>query len=159
MRMFHVALLCVAGLAAVAPASAQQAKPATPPATKPGTPSAGAPSSPKDTPLPTLAMTVSQRDRDAVLEYYRAEVAAGRCPAPLVRKGKACGAPPAARPAWRIDQPLPDNVKGEAPPAGVIAKLSPSRAGYQYMRVGNDLVIMGVGTRVVAAHVADLSKM
>ena len=51
----------------------------------------------KDTPLPTLNMVVSQRDRDAAYAYYRDEVAAGRCPAPLVRKDKACGAPAAGR--------------------------------------------------------------
>lgn len=114
----------------------------------------------KDTPLPTLNMVVPQRDRDAAFAYYRDEVAAGRCPAPLVRRDKACGAP-AAQPAksWRLDQPLPDGVKADAPPPGLIAKLSPSPAGHQYMRVDTDILVIGIGTRNVAALVVDLSRL
>jgi hypothetical protein len=110
--------------------------------------------------LPTLNMVVSQRDRDAAFAYYRDEIAAGRCPAPLVRRDKACGAP-AAQPAksWRLDQPLPDGVKANAPPPGLIAKLSPSPAGHQYMRVDTDILVIGIGTRNVAALVVDLSRL
>ena len=105
-------------------------------------------------------MVVPQRDRDAAFAYYRDEIAAGRCPAPLVRKDKACGAP-AALPtkAWRLDQPLPDSLKAAAPPPGLIAKLSPSPAGHQYMRVDTDILVIGIGTRNVAALVVDLSRL
>jgi hypothetical protein len=105
-------------------------------------------------------MVVPQRDRDAAFAYYRDEIAAGRCPAPLVRKDKACGPPaaPTAR-AWKLDQPLPDGVKADAPPAGLIAKLSPSPAGHQYMRVGTDILVVGIGSRNVAALVVDLSRL
>ncbi len=132
-------------------ASAQQAKPSSP--------GAATSAAPAQTPLPTLNITVPQRDREAAYAYYRGEVAAGRCPAPLVRKDKACVAPAPAKALWRLDQPLPDGVKAEAPPAGLIGKLSASHAGYQYMRIGNDILIMGIGTRVVAALVVDLSSL
>ena len=121
-------------------------------------PRAAAPAA-KDSPLPTLNMVVPQRDRDAVYAYYRAEIAAGRCPAPLVRKGNGCGAPSPAKVAWRLDQPLPEGIDGEPPPAALIAKLSPSPAGYQYLRVGNDILIVGLGTRIVSALVVDLSRL
>ena len=105
-------------------------------------------------------MVVPQRDRDAAYGYYRDEIAAGRCPAPLVRKDKACGAPaPASTRAWKLDQPLAAGVKTDAPPPGLIAKLSPSPAGHQYMRVDTDIVIIGIGTRNVAALVVDLSRL
>lgn len=139
--------------AAIAPAP--QAKPAAPAAaaTAPATPAA-------QSPLPTLNMVVSQRDRDAAYAYYRDEIAAGRCPAPLVRKDKACAAPaPPATRAWKLDQPLADGVKTDAPPPGLIAKLSPSPAGHQYMRIDTDIVIIGIGTRIVAALVVDLSRL
>jgi len=105
-------------------------------------------------------MVVPQRDRDAAFAYYRDEIAAGRCPAPLVRRDKACGAP-AALPTkpWRLDQPLPDSLKADAPPPGLIAKLSPSPAGHQYMRVDTDILVIGIGTRNVAALVVDLSRL
>ena len=57
------------------------------------------------------------------------------------------------------DQPLPDGLKADAPPPGLIAKLSPSPAGHQYMRVDTDILIIGIGTRNVAALVVDLSRL
>lgn len=134
---------CVGSLPALAQAPAS--RPAAPPASQ--------------SPLPTLNMTVPQRDREAVYAYYRAEMAAGRCPLPLVRMSNACLAPSPGRSQWRLDQPLADTIKGEAPPAALIARLSPSPAGYHYVRVENDLLVVGVGTRIVAALVADLSKL
>lgn len=155
MRIVAIGLVALLAL----PAAAQ-----TPPARQ-GAPASSAPAQPakppaKDSPLPTLNMLVSQRDRDAAFAYYRDEIAAGRCPPPLVRKDKACGAP-AALPtkAWRLDQPLPDGLKADAPPPGLIAKLSPSPAGHQYMRVDTDILIIGIGTRNVAALVVDLSRL
>ena len=154
----RIVLIALAAFFAL-PAAAQ-----TPPARQ-GAPAASAPAQQtkppaKDSPLPTLNMVVPQRDRDAAYAYYRDEIAAGRCPAPLVRRDKACGAPPAptAR-AWKLDQPLPDGVKADAPPPGLIAKLSPSPAGHQYLRVDTDILVIGLGTRNVAALVVDLSRL
>lgn len=149
MRILSIALLSL--LAVPAMAQTQPAKPNAP---------AAPPPSKESRPLPTLNMVVSQRDRDAAFGYYRDEIAAGRCPAPLVRKGKECSAPPAptAR-AWKLDQPLPDGVKAEAPPPGLIAKLSPSPAGHQYLRVDTDILVVGLGTRNVAALVVDVSRL
>ena len=147
MRPVLIALLLVASLASGL-ALAQNTKPPA---------KAAAPA--QDSPLPTLSMIVPERDRSAVYTYYREEAAAGRCPAGLVKKNNACGAPAQAKQAWKLDQPLPDGVAGEALPAALIAKLSPSPAGYQYLRVDNDILIVGVGTRSVAALVADLSRL
>lgn len=151
MRIASILVATAAALAIALSASAQQNKPAAPAAP------AAAPAS--QSPLPTLNITVPQRDRDAAYAYYRGEVAAGRCPAPLVRKDKACVAPAPAKGVWKLDQPLPDGIKAEAPPAALIGKLSASHAGYQYMRIGNDILIVGIGTRVVVALVVDLSSL
>ena len=149
-RAASIALLIAASLALALPASAQKDKPAAP----------GAPAAPAtQAPLPTLSMVVPERDRTAVYTYYREEIAAGRCPAPLVKKNNACGAPAPAKSVWKLDQPLADGITGEALPAALIGKLSPSRAGYQYVRVDNDIVLVGIGTRIVAALVADLSRL
>jgi hypothetical protein len=156
MRVVSIVLLaCFALPAAAQTPPARQGAPASPAPAQQTKPPA------KDSsPLPTLNMVVSQRDRDAAFAYYRDEIAAGRCPAPLVRKDKACGAP-AAMPTkpWRLDQPLPDSLKAEAPPPGLIAKLSPSPAGHQYLRVDTDILVIGIGTRNVAALVVDLSRL
>ena len=149
MRPVLIALLLIASLAPVPLALAQNTKPPAKPA---------APMK-QDSPLPTLSMVVPERDRNAVYAYYREEVAAGRCPAGLVKKNNACGAPAPAKQAWKLDQPLPDGVAGEALPAALIAKLSPSPAGHQYLRVDNDILIVSLGARNVAALVADLSRL
>src|SRR5262245_33817250 len=143
MRILSIVL--VTAIALPAAAQTPPARPTPPPASQ--------------SPLPTLNMVVPQRDRDAAFAYYRDEIAAGRCPAPLVRKDRACGAPAATAKAWKLDQPLPDGIKAEAPPPGLIAKLSPSPAGHQYMRVDTDILIVGIGTRNVAALVVDLSRL
>jgi len=148
MRPVSIALLLVASLASVPLALAQNTKPPA---------KAAAPA--QDSPLPTLSMVVPERDRNAVYTYYREEVAAGRCPAGLVKKNNVCGASAPAKQAWKMDQPLPDGVAGEALPAALIAKLSPSPAGHQYLRVDNDILIVSLGTRSVAALVADLSRL
>ncbi|MFO1084860.1 MAG: hypothetical protein U1E21_09870 [Reyranellaceae bacterium] len=151
MRAVSIALLVIAGCVGALPSLAQA------PAGRPANPASAPPAS--QSPLPTLNMTVPQRDREAVYAYYRAEMAAGRCPLPLVKMSNACLAPSPGKAAWRLDQPLADGIKGEAPPAALIAKLSPSPAGYHYLRVENDLLVVGIGTRIVAALVADLSKL
>lgn len=151
MRTASIALLVIAGCVGALPSLAQA------PANRPPNP-APAPSA-SQSPLPTLNMMVPQRDREAVYAYYRAEVAAGRCPLPLVKMSNACLAPSPGKAPWRLDQPLADSIKGEAPPAALIAKLSPSPAGYHYVRVENDLLVVGIGTRIVAALVADLSRL
>ena len=149
MRAASIVLLSVASLALALPASAQTDKPPA---------RAAAPAAPQS-PLPTLSMVVPQRDRDAVYAYYRAEIAAGRCPPPLVKMSNACLAPSPAKQVWKLDQPLADGIKGEPPPAALIGKLSPSPAGYQYVRIDNDILVVGLGTRIVAALVADLSRL
>ena len=154
MRPILIALLLVASLVVALPASAQPV-----PAQKDKPPAKAATPPPRDSPLPTLSMVVSERDRNAVYTYYREEVAAGRCPAGLVKKNNACGAPAPAKQVWKMDQPLPDGVTGEALPPALIAKISPSPAGHQYLRVDNDILIVSLGARNVAALVADLSRL
>ena len=149
MRPVLIALLLIASLAPVPSALAQNTKPPAKPA---------APATP-DSPLPTLSMIVPERDRNAVYTYYRDEVAAGRCPAGLVKKNNACGAPAQAKQVWKLDQPLPGGVAGEALPPALIAKISPSPAGHQYLRVDNDILIVSLGARNVVALVADLSRL
>ena len=51
-------------------------------------------------------------------------------------------------------------VKGRAirlPPA-LLGRLSPAPAGYQYVRVASDVLMLAVGTRMVTAAIADLSR-
>jgi hypothetical protein len=127
------------------------AQPAKPP--PPVLPPQGQPQGP----LPTLNIVVSDRDRNTILEFYRAEIAAGHCPTPMVRSNKACVVPD--KKPWKLDQAIPDDVKLEAPPGSLILKLSPSPAGYHYQCLGPDVLLVGVGTRIVTAWAADLTRL
>ena len=105
-------------------------------------------------------MVVPEARPQRRLHLLSREIAAGRCPARLVEEEQR----PAARPrpaeaGLEARQPLPDGVTAEALPAALIAKLSPSPAGHQYMRVDNDILIVSLGARNVAALVADLSRL
>src|SRR5262249_6523033 len=99
-------------------ALAQQSKPPNP---------ALPPQSQPQTPLPTLNIVVSDRDRNAVLSFYRDEIAAGRCPAPMVVSNKACVAPE-KRP-WKLDQAIAAHDKLHAPPGplGLKVPAAPTR--------------------------------
>jgi hypothetical protein len=40
----------------------------------------------------------------------------------------------------------------------LLGRLSPAPAGYQYVRVASDVLMLAVGTRMVTAAIADLSR-
>jgi len=101
---------------------------------------------------------VSDRDRDAVYGYYRTQYSAGNCPPGLAKKGNGCLPPGQAKKMWAIGQPLPREVYYEPLPPDLLGRLSPAPAGYQYVRVASDVLMLAVGTRMVMASIADLSR-
>ena len=60
---------------------------------------------------------------------------------------------------WAIGQPLPGSVVFYPLPGPLLMQLTPAPAGYQYVRVANDILLMATGTRMIAAALADLSMM
>jgi hypothetical protein len=103
--------------------------------------------------------TVSDRDRDAVYGYYRTEHAAGNCPPGLAKKNNGCLPPGQAKKMWAVGQPLPRDVYYEQLPPALLGRLSPAPAGYQYVRVASDVLMLAVGTRMVMASIADLGRL
>jgi hypothetical protein len=101
---------------------------------------------------------LSDRDRDAVYGYYRDEHAAGNCPPGLAKKDNGCLPPGQAKKAWAVGQPLPREVIYEPLPPALLGRLSPAPAGYQYVRVMSDIVMLNIGSRMVTAAIADLSR-
>ena len=102
------------------------------------------------------AVVVSDRDRNTVYTYYRTEHREGRCPPGLAKKDNGCMPPGQAKKAWAVGRPLPMEVVYEPLPPVLIGQLSPP-AGYQYVRVASDVLMMALGTRMIAGAVADLS--
>jgi hypothetical protein len=108
---------------------------------------------------PSGNVIIANRDRNAVYSYYRTEYAAGNCPPGLARKNNGCLPPGQARKLWAMGQPLPGSVIFYPLPGGLLGMLTPAPAGYQYVRVANDILMRAIGTRMIVGALADLSAM
>jgi hypothetical protein len=102
---------------------------------------------------------VADRDRNAIYGYYRNEFAAGNCPPGLAKKNNGCLPPGQAKKLWAIGQPLPAGLAYYPLPPVLMGQLTPAPAGYQYARVGSDILMLAAGTGMVVAALADLGAM
>ena len=109
--------------------------------------------------VPPGNVVIADRDRTTVYDYYRGQYAAGNCPPGLAKKNNGCLPPGQAKKVWAIGQPLPGSVVFYNLPGALLGQLTPAPAGYQYVQVANDILLMAVGTRMIAAAIADLSAM
>ena len=94
----------------------------------------------------------------AVREYYSRELQHGSaCPPGLAKKHNGCMPPGQAR-KWKLGQPLPaDVVRYEVPPE-LVVKIGIPPAGYKYVRVASDILMVAVGTSIVADAIRDLGR-
>ena len=104
-------------------------------------------------------VVASQRDRNAIYGYYRPLYASGSCPPGLAKKNNGCLPPGQAKKLWAIGQPLPAGVNFYPLPVALLGQLTPAPAGYQYVRVANDVLMMAIGTQLIVSAIADLGAM
>ena len=164
MRTISIAVVALVSVVLAIPALAQKDKD-----DKPGHGRGGPPSAPPSTSSYSSSTThssggqpgivISDRDRNATYSYYRTEYSAGRCPPGLAKKDNGCLPPGQAKKQWEVGRPLPREVYYEELPPTLMRQLSPAPAGYQYVRVANDVLMMAIGTRLIAGAVADLSSL
>ena len=109
--------------------------------------------------VPPGNVVIADRDRNTVYSYYRNQYAAGNCPPGLAKKNNGCLPPGQANKVWAIGQPLPGSVVFYPLPGALLAQLSPAPAGYQYVQVASDILMMAIGTRMIVGALADLSAM
>lgn len=107
----------------------------------------------------TVNVVVTERDRGAIHGYYRPLYAAGNCPPGLAKKNNGCLPPGQAKKLWAIGQPLPAGVTFYPLPGALLGQLTPAPAGYQYVRVASDILMMAVGTQLIVSAIADLGTM
>ena len=105
------------------------------------------------------AAVVPDRDRATIVSYYQAQFHAGNCPPGLAKKNNGCLPPGQAKKLWTLGQPLPISVAYAALPAVLLGQLGAPPVGYEYIRVANDILLMAVGTRLIAGAVADLASL
>jgi hypothetical protein len=161
MRTISIALLTIASLAFAGSAYAQPQKDKDdkPGHGRGGPPGAGPPQSTSShSSGGQSGIVITDRDRNTTYSYYRTEYSAGRCPPGLAKKDNGCMPPGLAKKQWEMGRPLPREVYYEELPPTLLRQLSPAPAGYQYVRVANDVLMMAVGTRMIAGAVADLSS-
>jgi len=154
-RTISIAVVAFVSVALAFPALGQKDKD-----DKPGHGRGGPPatSSPQQRSGGQPVVVISDRDRNATYSYYRTEYSAGRCPPGLAKKDNGCMPPGLAKKQWEIGRPLPSEIYYEPLPPVLLIQLSPPPSGYQYVRVANDVLMMAIGTRLIAGAVADLSS-
>ena len=96
--------------------------------------------------------------RSHVRSYYQEDFRGGHCPPGLAKKHNGC-MPPGQAKKWRMGQPLQrDVVIYDVPPALVI-KIGVPPAGYKYVRVASDILLIAVGSKIVADAITDLGRL
>ena len=98
------------------------------------------------------------RHRVVVREYYGSVGREGRCPPGLAKKHNGC-MPPGQAKKWRMGQPLPREVVFYEVPPKLVVELGRPPAGYKYVRVAGDILLIAVGTALVVDAIQDLGRI
>lgn len=99
----------------------------------------------------------ADRDRLVVRDYYAPAIARGHCPPGLAKKNNGCHPPGLAR-QYVIGQPLPRHVIYHDLPPRLVVQLTVPPPGYRYVRVASDILLIAIGTGLVAAAIQDLAQ-
>ena len=92
-----------------------------------------------------------------VNDYYTEQFRSGRCPPGLAKKNNGC-LPPGQAKKWQVGQPLQRNVTYYSVPQPLITQLGPAPAGYRYVRVGNDILLMSTTNRTILDSILNLGR-
>ena len=96
-----------------------------------------------------------ERHRESVRDYFEPRVRAGRCPPGLAKKNNGCLPPGQAR-KWVVGQPLPRDLVRYPLPVELRRQLGRAPAGYEYVRVDNDILMLIIGTGMVVDAIENL---
>ena len=78
-----------------------------------------------------------------------------KCPPGLAKKHNGC-MPPGQERQLELGHPVPGGVTMYPVPQPVIVQLPPAPYGYRYARVGNDIVLVRIDTRLIVDIIAGL---
>ena len=96
-----------------------------------------------------------EHQRQAVREYYARPENRGFCPPGLAKKSHGCIPPGQAR-KWHQGYPLPADMVYYDVPRSVVLSLGVPPAGYRYVRVASDILLIAIGTSLVVDAIQDL---
>lgn len=113
----------------------------------------------KDTPVEIRIGTYFEdHQRKEVQTYYGKQRASGHCPPGLAKKNNGC-LPPGQAKKWAMGQALPRDVVLYPVPNAVIVKIGLPPAGYKYVRVVNDVLLIAIGSMIVIDAIEDLMRL
>ena len=98
-----------------------------------------------------------ERQRMEVSDYYQTQGRAGKCPPGLAKKHNGCQ-PPGQAKKWQMGRPLERDVVFYPVPQAVVVRIGLPPAGYRYVRVLNDVLLVAIGTNMVVDAIQDLMR-
>ncbi len=96
--------------------------------------------------------------RTIIRDYYADSFQSGRCPPGLAKKHNGCQ-PPGQAKKWQLGHRLPSTVVYYDLPPRIITELGTPPAGYKYVRVASDILMIAVGTGMVMDAIQDLNHL
>lgn len=106
----------------------------------------------------SVNLNFNDSDRIVIRDYYGDLGRSGRCPPGLAKKNNGC-LPPGQAKKWMVGHPLPRDVVFYDLPPELTIRMSMPPAGYKYVRVAGDILMIAAGTGMVAAAIEDLARM
>jgi Ni/Co efflux regulator RcnB len=97
------------------------------------------------------------RRRQAVREYYDERYRGKRCPPGLAKRRNGC-MPPGQAKKWRVGERLPRAVVYHDVPPDIVVQIGLPPAGYRYVRVAADILLIAAATGVVIDAIEDLGR-
>lgn len=103
-------------------------------------------------------VSFGDRHRDIIRDYYGSQFKSGHCPPGLAKKNNGC-LPPGQAKKWRVGHPLPGDVIYHDLPHDLVVRLGHDNPAYKLVRVGADILKIGVGSGMVIEAVEDLGGL
>ena len=106
----------------------------------------------------SIDISIGGNDEVLIRDYYGGMARAGKCPPGLAKKNNGC-MPPGQAKKWAIGQRLPRDVIFYDVPSDLRVRLTLPPEGYKYVRVASDILMIAVGTGMVAAAIEDIARL
>ncbi len=95
--------------------------------------------------------------RVAVRTYYEEQFRSARCPPGLAKKNNGC-MPPGQAKKWQVGRALPSDVVYYSVPQPLVVQIGLPPAGYRYVRVASDILMIAIGTGMVVDAIQNLGR-
>lgn len=100
----------------------------------------------------------NDQHRGVFRAYYDDEFRHGSCPPGLAKKQNGC-LPPGQAKRWELGRPLPRDVIFYDLPDRVIRQIGYPPAGYRFVRVASDILMIAIGSGMVVDALSDLNVL